>query len=166
MFWTVISPSDRSRAGNEANSQRIRSWRVAMVTGESPRSTRVNFCKGVQLAIKANRRLAGRQRADAAQPSPTEAHQQPGRMLRGPVRVAQPDALANLSLELRQADMATVVTNGLCDDEQGPGHALQRRAGVPVRVRLPQIALASLGIRSGPIAPSGDRRLLEQFFHA
>ena len=84
-------------------------------------------------------------------------------MLRGPVLVAQPDALANLSFELRQADMATVVTNGLCDDEQGPGHALQRRAGVPVRVRLPQIALASLGIRSGPIA-SGDRRLLEQFF--
>src|SRR5579864_5336510 len=39
-IWTMVtSPNDRTRDGSDAKNQRMRSSRVAIVTGESPRLT-------------------------------------------------------------------------------------------------------------------------------
>ncbi len=60
MWWIVMAPIDRVRVGNASKKRRIRSRRVAMVTSESPRSTRMNSMNALSSRSKrAGGSLAG-----------------------------------------------------------------------------------------------------------
>jgi hypothetical protein len=114
----------------------------------------------VYLASEPRKRVGlGQQSAYAPQPDLSVAPEQLGRLPRRSPPVDQSNAPIEL-LQLVDADASTVVVNFHGHDEQHPGNALQRRAGIPSCTSLTQEALANLDIRPNPIAGDGGGSIM------